>query len=153
MALSESANEALLFETFMQGRNRAWGIFEDRFGTTRREFVIDIDGRLAGGDLHLEERFAYDDGERETRLWGIRAIGADLYEGWCDDLHGRALGRRSANIIRWRYRFNLKVGTRKLLVDFDERMVLRSPAIALDRAQLSKWGVRLGSVTLCYQKL
>jgi hypothetical protein len=142
----------LRIEEFFLGKTYASGIFEDRFGTVRREIEFDIDGSRDGEWLVLDERIAYDDGEREMRMWRIRATGDGLYEGLCPDVLGTAIGRRSGSTIRWRYRFNLKVGRRQVLVDFDERMFLRPGGIALDRSYLSKWGVRLGAVTVCYRK-
>ena len=51
-----------LFEYF-SGQSRAWGLFEDRFGKVRRQFSVDIEGRVSGDTLTLEEDFVYDDGE------------------------------------------------------------------------------------------
>ncbi|HUZ73076.1 MAG TPA: DUF3833 family protein [Stellaceae bacterium] len=121
------------------------------------EAAGDCRGPLRQGAAGIRHRHRRTHGGREARVWRIRRIADDLYERWlyegrCEDLRGRAFGRRSGNAIHGRYRFNLKRGARTLPVDCDKRVVRRSPAIALDRAQLGKGGLRLGSVTLCYQK-
>ena len=60
-----------LYEYFA-GEIRAWGLFEDRFGRVRRQFQVDVEGRIEDGELVLEEDFLYDDGERDRRVWRIR---------------------------------------------------------------------------------
>jgi hypothetical protein len=46
-----------LYEYF-DGRTRAWGMFEDRFGRVRREFTVDISGRREGADGFAQGRVA-----------------------------------------------------------------------------------------------
>jgi len=36
---------------YFEGKTQAWGIFEDRFGTLRREFYVDITGTVDGDTL------------------------------------------------------------------------------------------------------
>ncbi|WP_296994155.1 DUF3833 family protein, partial [Thalassospira sp. UBA1131] len=48
---------------YFEGDSWAWGIFEDRFGTLRRQFTVEITGTVEDGVLTLEEDFIYDDGE------------------------------------------------------------------------------------------
>ena len=52
----EAATPQLVLEEYFAGKTRAWGIFEDRFGTLRRQFTVDIDGRWDGRTLVLDER-------------------------------------------------------------------------------------------------
>ena len=60
----ESEPKLNLFDYF-NGNTTAWGIFEDRFGNIRRQFQVDIEGRIQGDELILDERFHYDDGEKD----------------------------------------------------------------------------------------
>ena len=43
----------LILEEFFAGKTRGWGIFEDRFGNVKRQFVVDIDGAhvYVNGDM------------------------------------------------------------------------------------------------------
>ncbi|MED5358073.1 MAG: DUF3833 family protein, partial [Pseudomonadota bacterium] len=54
----------LRIEEYFAGHTRAWGIFEDRFGNLRRQFVVNIDGKWDGETLVLDEHFLYSDGEK-----------------------------------------------------------------------------------------
>jgi hypothetical protein len=138
---------------YFEGRSRAWGIFEDRFGRLRRSFTVEILGRHEGKDgFVLEEDFLYDDGERERRVWRITRVGPDLFEGRADDVIGVAQGRTAGNALNWRYVLALKIGSGTWNVDFDDWMYLQPGGVLLNRARVSKWGIDLGEVTLSFQR-
>lgn len=44
-----------VIEDYFTGKTKAWGIFEDRFGNLKREFVVDITGSWDGKQLILDE--------------------------------------------------------------------------------------------------
>ena len=52
-----------VLEEYFHGKTRAWGLFEDRFGTVRRQFVVNINGDWDGTTLTLDEDFLFDDGK------------------------------------------------------------------------------------------
>ena len=140
-----------VFEYFA-GESRAWGIFEDRFGNIRRQFTVDIEGSVRGGELVLEERFRFADGETDTRTWYIRRDGKDRYVGRADDVIGEAVGRAAGNALNWRYEMNLKVGDDTLKVAFDDWMLLQPDGVLINRATVSKLGIEIGSVSIFFQR-
>ena len=71
----ENTGPAFVLEDYFDGEPRAWGLFEDRMGNVRREFVVDISGRWDGTTLILTEDFRYNDGETEPREWPITKNG------------------------------------------------------------------------------
>ncbi|MEQ9606031.1 MAG: DUF3833 domain-containing protein [Kiloniellaceae bacterium] len=141
-----------LIEEYFAGKTRAWGIFQDRFGTLRRQFVVDIDGSWDGETLTLVEDFVYDDGETEQRTWTIRKTGAHGYEGRADGVIGMAEGESYGNVLNWRYRFALKVGDGTWNVHFDDWMFLQDDGVMINRAEVSKFGIALGEVTIAFSK-
>ena len=148
----EAATPQLVLEEYFAGKTRAWGIFEDRFGTLRRQFTVDIDGRWDGRTLVLDERFVYRDGERDRRVWTIEKVGPNRYQGRADDVIGVATGEAKGNALSWRYNMDLKVGDSTLRVHFDDWMFLQPDNVLINRARVSKWGVELGRVTLFFSK-
>jgi len=139
--------------SFFDGRTRAWGIFEDRFGRLRREFTVDIVGRRDGEDgFVLEEDFVYADGETQRRVWRLRRTGPDSYEGRAEDVIGVARGRVAGNAFNWRYVLALKVGPLTWNVHFDDWMFLQRDGVMINRARVSKWGIDIGEVTLSFQR-
>lgn len=141
-----------LFQYF-DGRSRAWGIFEDRFGRLRREFTVDIVGRRQGAaGFVLEEDFVYADGETQRRVWRLRQISPGVYEGEADDVIGTAQGQSSGNALNWRYVLALKIGESNWNVDFNDWMFLQPDGVLLNRARVSKWGIAIGEVTLFFRR-
>ena len=143
----------LVIENYFAGKTKAWGIFEDRFGTLRRQFDVDINGTWDGRELVLDEHFIYADGERDRRVWRITKIDEHTYEGRADDVLGTAAGRQFGNALNWRYDMILTIGGTDVKVRFNDWMYLQSDGILLNRARVSKWGIELGEVTLAFRKI
>lgn len=143
----------LVLEDYFAGETRAWGIFEDRFGNLRRQFEVAITGRVDGGTLTLDERFAFADGATDRRVWTIRKTGTNSYEGHSDDTVGVARGRVCGNALNWAYHIDLAVGGRTLRVRFDDWLYLQPGGVLINRAYVSKWGIGIGQVTLFFRRL
>lgn len=142
----------LLIEEYFAGETRAWGIFEDRFGDLRRQFVVDIDGRWDGRELVLDESFRYSDGETDERVWRITKLDDHRYEGHAEDVIGTATGVAYGNALNWRYDLDLKVGEGSWRVHFDDWMFLQPGGVLINRARVRKWGVEIGEVTIFFSK-
>ena len=99
MSLEKCINVPQMFviEDFFNGKAKAWGMFEDRFGNVRKQFSVEIDGRWDGKVLRLEEDFTYIDGELEKRIWTIKKEDGKKYKGYADDIIGIALGECHGN--------------------------------------------------------
>lgn len=144
----------LVLEDYFAGRTTAWGLFEDRFGDVRRQFVVDIDGdwNPQTGVLVLTEDFRYSDGETDQRVWTIRKTGPNTYEGTAPDVIGTARGTTAGNAFHWTYAMDLKVGDGSWRVTFDDWMFLQPGGVLLNRATVNKWGLEIGSVSIAFQK-
>lgn len=142
----------LLIEDYFAGQTQAWGIFQDRFGTPRRQFRVDIDGTWDGETLTLVEDFVYDDGETEQRIWRIKKLGEHNYEGKAEGVIGVAHGSAYGNALNWRYKFALKVGDSTWTVHFDDWLFLQDDRVLINRADVTKFGLLIGEVTLLFHK-
>lgn len=140
-------------EDYFAGKTKAWGIFQDRFGTLRRQFVVDISGTWDGELLTLVENFTYDDGKTETRTWRIRKTGDHSYEGQADGVIGTARGESYGNVLNWRYDFALPIGDSTWNVHFDDWMFLQGDGVMINRAVVTKLGFELGAVTITFHKV
>lgn len=142
----------LVLEDYFNGKTRAWGLFHDRFGNLKRSFEVDINGVLDGNTLTLDEKFSYDDGEKESRIWTIKILENNKYSGTADDVVGEAIGESSGNALHWKYKLNLKVKNSVIQVDFDDWMFLQDEGVLINRAEVKKWGLNLGVVTITFVK-
>lgn len=146
-------SDLLELTTFLEGRTRAWGVFEDRFGRVRRRLAVDMVGRWEGGEFVLDERFEYDGDAVETRTWRVVPLGPGRFRAFCPDCVGEAIGECGPDRIRMSYRFRLKLESREIVVAFDDRLYRIGDTFAVNRATMSKWGVKLGDLSLFFQKL
>lgn len=142
----------LVLEDYFSGHTKAWGLFEDRFGTVRRQFTVDMDGTWQGQTLTLDEHFVYTDGERQERVWTIHKIAPGHYQGTAADVVGVAEGTAAGNAFHWAYHLNLKTGNDTTEVAFDDWMFLEPGQTILNHASVSKFGVDVGSVFLSFRK-
>ena len=81
---------------------------QDRSGKQIRRFHVEIAGDVIGDTLTLNEHFVYDDGEKQQRVWHIRRVATDRYEGTAGDIDGVATGQAAGNAFNWRYSMNVK---------------------------------------------
>lgn len=151
-ALSE---RKLDLERFFDGRFVAHGQFQDRFGKLRQRFVVDMTGDWDGETLTLTEDFTYASGATEQRIWRLTKTGDDTWRGMADGVIGEATGREEGDRFNWRYTIDLpqpdKGGT--LRVAFDDWMWLLSEDRLLNIAYVERFGLRLGRVTIMFEKL
>lgn len=147
------SDRALDLETFFAGRTVAHGQFNDRFGTVRRRFTVEIDGDWDGRTLTLDERFRYADGSTERRVWSLTKTGEDTWEGTAPGVVGTARGTERGDTFRWGYTIDLPRGDGGTArVSFDDWMWLLTDDRLLNRAWMTRFGVTLGEVIIVFEK-
>ena len=65
---------------------------------------------------------------------------------------GVATGVAAGNALIWRYTLSLPVDGKTYEVQFDDWMFLMDERVLINKAVMSKFGVRLGEVTLSFYK-
>lgn len=138
--------------TYFNGTLDAWGMFQGRSGDVQRRFHVVIDARWSGDTGVLDERFTWADGSTTRRVWTLTRQADGSYRGRADDVVGEAIGEVAGNAFHWRYVLALPVDGKTYHVDFDDWMILMDDRVMLNRATMSKWGWRLGEVTLSFVK-
>ena len=147
-----SERPVLDLETYFNGTIDAWGVYQARSGEVQRRFRVVIAARWSGDTGVLDEAFTWSDGSRSRRVWTLTRQADGSYRGRADDVVGEAVGRIAGNALHWRYALALPVDGRVVNVDFEDWMFLMDERVMLNRATMSKWGVRLGEVTLSFVK-
>jgi hypothetical protein len=151
---SDYANEkpVLDLKTYFNGDITAHGVFTDRSGKVVRRFTVDMKCSWEGDDGVLDERFSYSDGEKQRRVWRLKKLPGGRYTGTADDVIGIAQGQSAGNAFQWSYTLRLPVDGKTYDVQFDDWMYLMDEKVMLNKAVMSKFGVRLGEVTLSFYK-
>ncbi|MEQ8247272.1 MAG: DUF3833 family protein [Alphaproteobacteria bacterium] len=142
----------LILEEYFADETRAWGVFEDRFGTPRAQFEVDTEGVWDGETLTLKEHFVYSTGRTDNRTWTIRRLGGGCYRGEADDVIGAAMGESDGNAFVWRYVMDLPLARRSVRVRLSDRLLLQGSGVLIYRARVSKFGVELGRLSMFFVK-
>ena len=142
----------LELDRYFNGRIRAHGIFQKRGGEVVRRFTVVMDCHWEGNQGVLDEAFSYSDGSTQRRVWRLTKHADGRYTGRADDVVGEAEGQESGNAFRWNYTLRLPVDGKEYDVQFDDWMFLVDERVMLNRATMSKFGIRLGEVLLSFTK-
>ena len=137
---------------YLNGTLDAWGVFQGRSGEVKKRFHVVIDARWDGDTGVLDERFSWSDGTNSRRVWTLVRQADGTFRGTADDVVGEAIGEVAGNALRWRYVLELPVDGKVYQVDFDDWMFLMDDKVMLNRSYMSKWGFKLGEVTLTFVK-
>jgi hypothetical protein len=153
-AVTDYAAERPLLDLrrYFEGEVLAHGLFLDRFGKVKRRFTVTMQCTWRGEEGELDERFTYSDGAQERRIWRLRHLGSGRYAGRADDVVGEAAGQTAGNSFRWGYTLRLPVDGKTWDVQFDDWMHLVDDRVMLNRAEMSKFGIRLGEVQLVFTR-
>ena len=180
--IADYANEkpALDLRRYFNGTLDAYGVFTDRSGKVVKRFTVVMNCTWQGDSGVLDEDFSYSDGTKQKRVWRLTRLADGSYTGRADDVVGEALGESRGNAFHWAYTLSLpvdgtpsdagppqgasapsggsavreatSVGATIVEVQFDDWMYLVNDKVMLNKAAMSKFGIRLGEVTLSFTK-
>jgi 5-hydroxyisourate hydrolase-like protein (transthyretin family) len=148
-----SQSPKLDLKQYFNGKLLAHGIVTDRSGKVMQRFTVQLTGTWQGDTGTLDERFTYSDGRQETRVWTLQRGADGRYTGRAADVVGDAQGQAAGNALNWRYTLRVPVDGRSWDVEFDDWMFLVDEHVMINRAVMSKFGIRLGEVLLSFQRL
>ena len=151
-----SEKPALGMREYFNGKIDAYGIFTDRSGKVVKRFTVVMDCSWSGPPGQevgvLDEDFTYSDGTKDRRIWTLKRGADGSYTGTASDVLGIANGQVRGNAFRWGYTLKLPVDGKVIEVQFDDWMYLMNDKVMLNLAEMSKFGFKLGEVTLTFVK-
>ena len=110
MSTAETLYNDFRLENFFVGDFVSDGIFVKPNGKLIRRFKVDGQSNFKKGTLTLNEKFTYDDGEIDKRVWQILCLPDGSYEGYTTDLVGPPpRNHPTENLFSWSYRLKLPV--------------------------------------------
>ncbi|MGZ8231605.1 MAG: DUF3833 domain-containing protein [Burkholderiales bacterium] len=151
--LSEYAKEKPVFDlmTYFDGTVDGWGMVQNRSGKVTQRFYVRVDGRVEGDRLTMEEHFEYDDGRKERKTWQLVKSG-ERYTGRREDTVGEGAGGQEGNAFNIRYVLRVPVEGRTWDIDMNDWMYLIDERTVLNRTRMTKFGVRVGEVSVAFRK-
>ena len=137
---------------YFNGTLDAYGIFTNRAGKVVRRFTVVITCKWVGDTGTLDEDFSYSDGTKSRRIWTLVRTADGKYTGTAADVIGTAQGEEKGNAFRWGYTLDLPVDGKNVEVQLDDWMYLMTDKVMLNRAVMSKYGIKVGEITLSFAK-
>ena len=142
----------LIIENYLSGNVKAWGVLQNRSGKVTRQFSADLNGIWDGNKLILNEKFNWDDGEVQTRQWQINKINDHNYEGTADDVVGTAKGYSYGSAFKFEYVLLVPVKGKEIKIKFDDWIFLQDDKVAINRAKMTKFGIKVAELTVVFVK-
>jgi len=139
-------------EEYFQGNVKAWGMFQSRSGKVKRQFVAEMKGNFDGQNLILDEKFIWNNGEKQERRWNIKKVEGNRYEGTASDVIGIAKGVSYGSVFKFEYKLLIPYKNRKIKVRFDDWIFKQDEKNAINKATLTKFGFKVGELTVFFVK-
>ena len=153
----ERAKPALVAETFFSGQLSAHGVVKNFSGKVIRTFNADITAYWRDGTGTLDERFIFDDGEEQKRVWTLRPVEATAtntrrYIGTASDVVGEAEVTVSGNAMFLKYVLQVPYGDGLINLTVDDKMYLVDEGVIINESRLFKFGLPVGKILLTIVK-
>tara|TARA_B100001250_G_scaffold122633_1_gene104148 strand:- start:2707 stop:3174 length:468 start_codon:yes stop_codon:yes gene_type:complete len=142
----------LIIEEYLSGNVKAWGILQNRSGKVTRQFSAELDGKWDGKKLILDEKFNWSDGEIQKRQWQIIKIDDHNYEGTAGDVVGKAKGYSYGPAFKFEYVLLVPVKGREIKIKFDDWIFMQDERVAINRAKMTKFGIKVAELTVVFIK-
>ena len=142
----------LIIEDYLSGNVKAWGVLQNRSGKVTRQFKADLNGKWDGSQLILDEVFNWTDGEKQTRQWTITKIDEHNYEGTASDVVGKAKGYSYGPAFKFEYVLLVPVKGKNVKITFDDWIFMQDERVAINRATMTKFGIKVAELTVMFVK-
>ena len=139
-------------EKYFEGQVKAWGILQDRKGRVTRQFEANMIGKFENNILTLEEDFFWKDGETQRRVWKIKKIDEHNYIGTAPDVVGEAKGLSYGSAFKFEYNLMIPFKGKNIKIRFDDWIFKQDEKVAINRATLTKFGFKVGELTVFFEK-
>ena len=139
-------------EKYFEGQVKAWGILQDRKGRVTRQFEANMLGKFENNILTLEEDFFWKDGETQKRVWKIKKIDEHNYIGTAPDVVGEAKGVSYGSAFKFEYNLMIPFKGKNIKIRFDDWIFKQDEKVAINRATLTKFGFKVGELTVFFEK-
>jgi len=142
----------LIIEDYLSGNVKAWGILQNRSGKVTRQFSADLNGTWDGKKLILDEEFNWSDGEVQKRQWKINKLDEHHYEGVADDVVGTAKGFSYGPAFKFEYVLLVPIKGKEIKITFDDWIFMQDERVAINRATMTKFGIKVAELTVMFVK-
>ena len=148
----KNTEPVMRIESYFDGNVKAWGILQDRKGKVTRQFKANMFGKFEDNVLTLDEEFFWKDGEKQKRIWKIKKIDEHNYIGTAPDVVGEAKGFSYGSAFKFEYDLLIPIKGKNIKIRFDDWIFKQDEEVAINRATLTKFGFKVGELTVVFKK-
>ena len=142
---------AFSMQEFFNGKLCVWGVVRKRSSQVNRKFIADIIATLDGNKLVLDEKFLFDDGEEQTRVWSfVESNGS--WSGTAADVVGTASAEIAGDTLHLTYQLKVTVEEDEYIIDMDDWLHQIDDRVLMGSTQMTKWGIDMGSIDIVIQR-
>ena len=98
------------------------------------------------------KNFNWTDGEIQTRQWTINKIDEHHYEGTASDVVGVAKGFSYGPAFKFEYVLLIPVKGKNIKITFDDWIFMQDEKVAINRATMTKFGIKVAELTVMFVK-
>lgn len=144
----------LSLEDFFAGSVQAIGYVASPGGRVKRRFQALFQSECLDGELRINERLTYADGEEQQKQWLLKSNPDQGMVGTCDGLPGRVtITQSSQGEWFWRYAMEVQAGPLNILLNVRDHMLRVRSDCMLSVLHVRKWGLPVATVHSVYHKL
>ena len=138
---------------YLNGKLEAQGILQDRSGKVIKSFTVQMTGSWKGNDGKLEEHFVFSDGKKDERIWEIKFSDDHNFIAKAHDTVGFAKGEQYGNAVKMAYVLKVDVDGKKYDISLTDWIYLIDEKNAINVTKMTKFGFRVGNLSIAFKKL
>lgn len=136
-------------QEYFNGPMTAYGMVKDRDGKITRRFTGKLVGSWdANGVGTLNEKFVYDDGEKQTRVWKLKPNGKKTFIGTAGDIVGDAHMVANGNTVMIDYTMSVPYKNTTIDIDVRDWLHLQEDGVIINHSKMKKYGFEVGELVI-----
>ena len=151
MKIEDFTNKSPEFipQEYFNGKLRAYGMVKDRSGNIIRTFKGDLVGSWdENGIGTLDEKFVYDNGETQTRVWTLKPISDKAFIGTAEDIIGEAQMIANGNTVVIDYTMQVPYNDSTIDINVKDWLHLQEDGVILNHSKMKKFGFIVGELVI-----
>ncbi len=136
-------------QEYFNGKLTAYGMVKDRSGKIIKTFKGDLVGSWdKNGVGTLDEKFIYDNGEKQTRVWTLTPTGDKTFIGTAGDIVGNAQMIANGNTVMIDYTMRVPYNDSTLDINVKDWLHLQEDGVILNHSKMKKFGFTVGELVI-----
>ncbi len=122
------------------------GVIYGPTGKVSSRFVANFDATWNGNVCTMVEKFYYDSGQVQDRVWTLTLGNDGRIKAEAPDVVGAGTGQQSGSAVLLNYRIKLTEEAGGHALDVTDWMYLMSNGNIMNRSQFRKWGIKVAEL-------